>query len=397
MSKGSGVRTFGGGGGASSASGTLSGIPLAHALAYVRNKRLSGVLDLRASATRHAWLVFSEGRVVSGMTTPAIARFGTVVYEMGFIGASVLDASTIVSVQTKRPQMDVLLEKGAITTEQRDAILVEQLRRRVHHLFTLPATTTFTFREGAPSTTEPLVSVDLLGPLWRGLCDFPPDERAAEVLGRVGEHPMRMVSESVMELAGLSAEEHALCEALARSPMTLWQLRRSSKLRTGRVDLLAYLLIISRCVEVDGAERPALPSGAMWAAATVRSSSDKIDAVVGPPAPTVSTEIVHVSAPPRGPADLGAEAIRLRAAHLSTETPFATLGLAEGASAEAARAAFFRLGRLWHPDRTPPALEDVRAEIERIFAHMTLAHRLLTDPDARPAVVARVARNTREG
>jgi hypothetical protein len=67
------------------ASGTLNGIPLAHALVYIRNKRLSGVLELRASAERHAWLVFWRGLVVSSMTTPTVARFGTVVYELGNI------------------------------------------------------------------------------------------------------------------------------------------------------------------------------------------------------------------------------------------------------------------------------------------------------------------------
>ena len=136
-----------------------------------------------------------------------------------------LDESTVESAKRKRPQMDVLLERGAITAAQRDQVLVEQARRRVHHLFTLPLATTFTFREGSPSTSEPSIAVDVLAPVWRGLCDFPPDSRAADVLGRVGKHPMRLVSEAVMERAELKPAEVALLEALARKPMTLAQLR----------------------------------------------------------------------------------------------------------------------------------------------------------------------------
>lgn len=383
------------------ASGTLGGVPLAHALVYIRNKRLSGVLELRASAERHAWLAFWRGLVVSSMTTPTAARFGTVVYELGIIDGAMLDESTVESAKRKRPQMDVLLERGAITAAQRDQVLVEQARRRVHHLFTLPPATTFTFREGSPSTSEPSIAVDVLAPIWRGLCDFPPDSRAADVLARVGKHPLRLVSEAVIERAELKPAEVALLEALARKPMTLAQLRVAATLPAARVDLLAYLLVITRCVEVEGAERAPLPSGAMWAAsnaaqtnpgeATAREASGKeagSERVAASTSGDRLTATAHTAAT-LGPEQLGIAGIKRRAAGLPTETPFATLGLVEGASSEAARAAFFRLGKLWYPDRLPAGLEGVRAEVERIYAHMTQAQKLLTDPTARPAVVSR--------
>jgi hypothetical protein len=380
------------------ASGTLSGVPLAHALVYIRNKRLSGVFELRASATRHAWLAFWRGLVVSSMTTPTIARFGTVVYELGMIDGDTLDESTIESARTQRPQMDVLLTSGKITPEQRDQVLVEQARRRVHHLFTFPPSTTFSFREGSPSTGEPAIAVDLLAPVWRGLCDFPPDARVAEVLARIAPHPLRLVSEALLERGELNPAERAVVEALTKKPLTLAQLRAASAVPAARIDLLAYLLVITRSVEVEGAEQAPLPSGAMWAAAKT-SSAASIEATSGaaaaPPAPPPAktstdrlTAAAHAVAA-MGPAQLGVDAIRKRAAGLATESPFATLGLAEGASSEAARAAFFRLGKLWNPARLPKELEEVRAEVERIYAHMTQAQRLLTDPTARPAIVSR--------
>ncbi len=386
------------------ASGTLSGVPLAHALVYIRNKRLSGVLELRASSDRHAWLAFWRGLVVSSLTTPTVARFGTVVYELGYIDCTTLDDSTLESASTKRPQMDILLERGAITAKQRDEVLVEQARRRVHHLFTLPPATTFTFREGSPSSAEPSIAVDVLAPVWLGLCDFPPDARAAEVLARVGDHPLRLVSEAVIERAELGAAEIALLERLTGKPMTVRQLRAASKLPAARVDLLAYLLVITRCVEVEGAERAPLPSAAMWTAVRVASSSTTSQATMKSdagsandpgaqqPAASASTDRLTAAAQAvatLGPAQLGIAGVRKRAAGLASETPFATLGLVEGASAEAARAAFFRLNKLWHPDRLPPELAEVRSDVERIHAHMTRAQRLLTDPSARPAIFSR--------
>jgi hypothetical protein len=379
MSTGSGVRA------APSATGTLAGVPLSHALAYIRNRRLSGVLELTASPARSAWAVFWRGQAISATTKPSVARFGTVVYELGFIDAATLDATTIESSRAKRPQMDLLLERGAITPRQRDLVLVEQVRRRVLHLFTLPPATTFTFREASPSSAEPSVVVDLLAPLWRGLCDFPPEARVAEALARVGSHPLRLVSEAALERAELSAQEAALCEKLAQRSMTTAQLRAASLLPASHVDLLAYLLLITRCVEVDGAERAAVPSGAMWAAASVKGPESRPDmhapqSVSGEtPSPAALSQTVL------GPEQLGLEGIRKRAQGLAAESPFASLGLVEGASAEAARAAYFRLARVWHPDRLPPALAGVRPEVEQIFAHMTAAHHYLTGPEARPA------------
>ena len=379
------------------ASGTLSGVPLAHALVYIRNKRLSGVLELRASPTRHAWLAFWRGLVVSSMTTPTVARFGTVVYELGLIDGPTLDESTLESARTQRPQMDVLLTSGKITPVQRDKVLIEQARRRVLHLFTLPPSTTFTFREGSPSIGEPSIAVDLLAPVWRGLCDFPPDARAAEVLARVGAHPLRLVSEALIERGELQPAEQAVVEALTTKPMTLAQLRALSgaALPPARVDLLVYLLVITRCVEVEGAEQAPLPSGAMWAAAQTPPAAEEAMAAApagAAPAPSTSTDRLTAAAQAvaaMGPLQLGIDGVRKRAAGIATESPFATLGLAEGASSEAARAAFFRLGKVWNPTRLPKELEAVRADVERIYAHMTQAQRLLTDPSARPAIVRR--------
>ena len=310
------------------ASGKLRETPLAHALVYIRNKRLSGVLELRASAERHACLVFWRGLVVSSMTTPTVARFGTVVYELGFIDGDMLDTSTLESAEKKRPQMDVLLDRGAITRAQRDEVLAEQAKRRVHHLFTMPASTTFTFREGSPSTAEPPLAVDVLAPVWRGLCDFPPDERASEVLARLGDHPLELVSEAVMERAELDPAEVELCEALARRPMSLAELHAASKAPAGRVDLLAYLLVITRSVEV-GVDR--LESSAMWAAVRPSHSSASHEAVTqsgeSSTARVSGERVVTGALPARGPVELGVAEIRRRAASLATESPTPRSGL----------------------------------------------------------------------
>lgn len=377
---------------AAAASGTLGGIPLAHALVYIRNKRLAGVLELRASGKRHAWVVFWKGLVVSIMTSPTIARFGTVVYEMGFIDAATLDSSTRKSLDANRPQMDILLESGAITPADRDLVLAEQVRRRVHHLFTFPPTTAFTFREGSTSSTQPAVLVDLLAPVWRGLCDFPPDVRTADVLARIAPHVLELVSEAVLERAELSPPEKLTCELLVKNPMTLAELRSASPLPREDVDLLVYFLLITRCIEVKDLDRPAVASSAMWTAVRPPDPPRERGPIDTPYAPlsartsaprlTAAGAAYVQAAAVRTPGELGADVIERRAASIAQETPYAVLGLPEGASTEAVRAAFFRLSRAWNPTRLPADLEHVRPAVERIFTHMSEAHRLLTDPEA---------------
>jgi len=97
-----------------------------------------------------------------------------------------------------------------------------------------------------------------------------------------------------------------------------------------------------------------------------------------------------------GPADLGAAGIAARALGIDREDYFKSLGLPEGAPVEAARAAFFRLAKLWHSDRLPADLEPFRSEAEKIFAHMTKAHHTLTDPDLRREWLAHRAERASE-
>lgn len=359
---------------AMNAGGMLAEVPLPHALLYVRAKRLTGVLDLRAPNRRHGWVVFHRGSVVSVSTTPTMARFGAVAYELGLIDGPMLEQSMIESTHARKPVAELLLERGVLTAVQHRTVLEEQACRRVHHMFTYPDSTRFTFRESRPSGTTADVLVDVLAPVWRALVDFPPHGRIKQVLSVIGARPLRLASGAALELerARLDAEERVLCGMLADHPHTVQELRAASRLPPARVDLLAYMLVVSRSATPDGEGEVAAPSREMWAV--------KEPARDAPPAKSVSTKMEKV----RGPKDLGAEGIRARAFAIATETPYQTLSLPEGATAEAARAAFVRLSRLWHPDRLPPELEEVRTAVELVFARMTEAHRLLTRASAAP-------------
>ncbi len=358
------------------AGGTLADVPLSNALLYIRNKKLSGVLDLRAPGGRHGWIVTWRGRVVTATTTPPVARFGAVAYELGFIDAETLDASATRSEREQRSHAEILLEAEVISNAQLQKTLEEQTCRRVHHMFTFADETLFLFREGRPSSVEPQITIDLLAPVWRGLSDHPPSARIAKIVEAIGNRPIQMVSESALERAGFSRAEATVCEQLARGPMTLATLKQTARLPADRVELLVYLLVLARCAEVMGHGHAVVPSSAMWAAAARPPR----------PAPTTSGTIstqqaAHVS----GPRELGIEGIRHRAEHLAEESPYQLLGLDENTSHEAARAAFFRLSRLWNPDKLPADLEEVRDQVTQIWNRMGEAHRSIVEGENRTA------------
>jgi curved DNA-binding protein CbpA len=109
------------------------------------------------------------------------------------------------------------------------------------------------------------------------------------------------------------------------------------------------------------------------------------------PAVTVSGTIARVvpsDANVPSPADLGAEGIRARAEQIDTVSYFEVLGVSDGAPAEAVRAAYMRLAKVWHPDRLPRELHPLRSEVARIFTHMTRAQQTLCDPTARQGYLA---------
>ena len=63
------------------------------------------------------------------------------------------------------------------------------------------------------------------------------------------------------------------------------------------------------------------------------------------------------------------------------------LGVSREATKAEIQGAFFALAKVWHPDRLPPALAEVRDSCSTVFAHLSEAHQTLTDTDRRQKYV----------
>jgi hypothetical protein len=122
---------------APSATGTFETTPLAHVLVYARNKRLTGVLELRADDEREGTIGFHRGAIVHARTYPPSTYFGGVAYELGLIDAETLAETLHELAMSRLRHGEILVERGVITRDQRDGALAEQMCRKVHQLFAL--------------------------------------------------------------------------------------------------------------------------------------------------------------------------------------------------------------------------------------------------------------------
>lgn len=84
--------------------------------------------------------------------------------------------------------------------------------------------------------------------------------------------------------------------------------------------------------------------------------------------------------PPAGGAD---DALRskivARAENIASQTHYEMLGVAHTATPEEIQKAFFALAKVWHPDKLPPALTDVKDACSKVFTHLSNANATLSD------------------
>ncbi|AKV04244.1 Antifreeze glycopeptide AFGP polyprotein precursor [Labilithrix luteola] len=324
-------------------SGLLGARPFVALLADAHLRAATGTFRFRHDA-RRATLVVRSGRVASLWTSEAVTYLGTVLYERGVIDNETLDATLLEVANSGRLHGQILLERKSITDAQLDAALAEQTQRQALHLFTFPDETHWLFRpdvdEHAGGRDEGRPTVDPWPIMWRGLCANPPLEHVRQVLARL-DGGLKLDPGCDLGRFRFSRDELRVCESMTTQAVPIANVIGGSTLGKVRTELLLYVLVVTRAAS-------------------------------------------RVQTDPEGPLALGKEGVLERARKIVQEDPYTVLGLPRGAPLEAARAAFFRLARVWHPDRIPDGVDDaLRPFCEQIFARIVDAHRVLTDPRAK--------------
>lgn len=84
------------------------------------------------------------------------------------------------------------------------------------------------------------------------------------------------------------------------------------------------------------------------------------------------------------------ESIQLRAATIDKEDYFTVLGVPRDVTQSVLQGAYFGLAKMWHPDRLPPELDDVKELAARCFGRISDAFQTLNDAQKRNEYVTRL-------
>jgi len=107
------------------------------------------------------------------------------------------------------------------------------------------------------------------------------------------------------------------------------------------------------------------------------------------PAASMPAPSAPAAAPSMDEAAL-ARVIEERAARLAKDDLFARLDLPRGATKEQAKAAYFKLVKVFHPDRLPPSLSQLLPKMQEIFSAVREAYEVLQDDDRRADYLAQL-------
>ncbi len=410
------------------AEGTFSKTPLVQVLVYVLERSLTGTIEVTHPDGPWASILVLEGQPSKGRTSEPIAYLGSVLHELGYIDDNTLNASLASMAKERKLHGQILRAMGKITEDQLTDGLRAQLLRKVEHLFDWPADTKFAYYDGFDALHtyggDDQVQLDPLPLVWSAIRTQPPWEHVHAALTRVGTGAMRLVPTSQIERFEFSKEERAAAELLRSQPMRVHELVGTKLLGASIAQLLAYCLLITKQVELlaiseapqqrvarvqmtQVAQRAAVEERA--AIADPRSASSPF-----PPQPVVprAGAVPKIDLPPRSdpkgndkpvsaprvaaaPQRLSSgrivtpelakrkTEIQARAVAIKSEDYFKMLGVSTEATVEQVQAAFFALAKVWHPDRVPKAISEVRDSCATVFAHLSEAQQTLCDPKRR--------------
>ena len=271
---------------------------------------------------------------------------------------------------------------------------------------------------------DEVVSADPFPLVWAAVRGSPPWEHVSAALTRVATTPLRLSRKAEIERFGFTRGELELVELLRARPLKVSELTATEILKPKEAQLLAYCLLITKQVSVIQ-ERDSMPAPRLsplpndpnavsnalsfaMRAAQARGSmapTERTSAIPSPPpsAPPVSIRdstpspqpaFIKTPSPPPGmtTAQIAAlepemrtrrEDILERAKYIDREDYFQMLDVDRKATVDDVKAAFFKLAKVWHPDRLPAAIADVRDACSRVFSRMGEAHTTLTETKKR--------------
>jgi curved DNA-binding protein CbpA len=384
---------------APTAKGTLAATPFAHLLIYALDHRLTGTIVFEeASHAKHA-IYFVDGAPGQARTASPIAPLGDLVREHRLVDPSALDGLLDEARTARRRLGETLVERQLLGVPALEALLREQVVRRLEFLATLGGETAYGYyeatnfleRAGGPSSQP-----GALGAIWRVIKAGVPPQRVRELLARLGDTPLRFHPDAPLARLELTPREQAVVDVLRAKPQPLPELVARGLVAGELTELLVYALSALRHFDIGTGTRPVgaeRTSGSMRVAPAARpavpptggeNAAARAPLASSPPVrPSPSARPSPQAAPsPGAMSDALRRELRERLSS-KKQSYYEVLGVPEDAPSPVIASAFFQLAKRFHPDRLGTEYDDVRDEATRLFARMTEAHQVLSDATRR--------------
>ncbi len=369
------------------AQGVLEKTPLAHLVVYCLEKRLKGALVLRpvgddepASADV---ITLVDGMPAKIRISDPVEHLGRVLLELGAIDEDAYNGS-LMALAGGTLQGQALLTAGKIDGAVLEKGLRAQLSRKLGVLFSRPPTTRYAYYEGADFLTRyggpELYAVDPTPAVFASVRANPSLPHAQQTLERVAGMALRIRAGAVLSSLDFTRPEREVLELLRLSAMTLEQIVQANLAEPRAARLMLYGLLLLKRIE---------PVPVSTASAAPEPPSSQRGAVTRQPTPVTRVALKRMLTPSPAaapPAAAGPDPYAQRRAEIAAQHAaiagadhFAVLGVQRTASIDEAKAAYFQLAKVWHPDRLPAELSSDRDKVATIFTRIAEAYQVLTD------------------
>jgi curved DNA-binding protein CbpA len=372
---------------APTASGTLAATPLGHLLIHAFDRRLTGSLVFEETDhSKHA-VYLANGAPAAARTSQPVALLGALAVEHGVIGADRIEPAVEAATAAGRRLGELLRESAVLDEVSLDALLREQVERRLQHIRGLSPETAYGYYDGrnflerAGGPSEPCPALPLI---WHVMRITPDHGRGAETLARLRGTTLRFHVDAPLASFDFGAGERAVVDVLRAKPQTLAELAGRDLLEPALLERLVYTLLLLRQFDLGTGGQPLGSDRRSMSPAFVALSM-----APGPvtPVPGSVTEIdlppSVPSVPPPPPADDPLRREAEERAQASEQSFYEVLGIPYDAPASAIATAYFQLAKRWHPDRLAAEHADLHDMAVKIFARIGEAHQTLSDAERR--------------
>lgn len=362
---------------APTAEANLVQTPLLHLYVYLLDKILSGTLVLTTKTGARAAVSFEEGTPTRVMDLAGTRYAERTPLERAMIKLCEVDADTRYAFYAGQ---DLLAERGAEVPR-----------------------------------VEPLAVI------MAGARAFVGAPQAEATLRRIDDVPMGIANGATPERFRLTPEERALVERLRKQRTTLADLVKTSGVPPRIVRGVVYGMTITRHLDFGGSTRPPVgleraiaaraamatdphgwrpttgTTGLQYVDQTGTRPRDEVIRAAEPTGPLQAVKrasdltgpmppVAPQAAPPNN--EKRRAEIEAKLASAPNEDHFQMLGVPRDATSSDVRNAYFKLALVYHPDKLPKDLHDLKPRVARLFASINGAYEALKDDAGRAQYLA---------